>query len=167
MVRALVPAMFGLLIVVCSPAQPYAQVASAEPKQAQIDIYFDGNEDVVRPYVAQNVTYHHHVKIILINHNQVIERHDWGGGGYDETKNFGQHGRSSWHVLPGNKLLGIEDYHQSTERIEISIPGNECIVTVSEHLKPGFTEYMFKTAPGAEWFYCSRREITSASCSIK
>jgi hypothetical protein len=163
--RVLIFTVFCLPLLIGLP--PSAQTEPDSAKDTYIDISFDGVADEVRPNAHQGLPFHHELKITLTNRNEVIEQHTWGGGGYNESKKFGDKGRSTWHVLPRNELLGIEDYRQSIERVEIEIANTKCTVNVRDELKPGFTEYMFRPSPNSDWLYFSRHEVTSESCSIR
>jgi hypothetical protein len=152
-----------------------AQAAGDQAKQTQITVKFSGTEDMIRPYVRNNIAFHHEFAITLSSRNQVSEHHVWGGGVSDYGETFGRPQDIAgvlpyhvvWHILPGNRLERINDGPQSRETIEISISDSGCTAAVAETLKPGFGEFKLESWKNNEVHYFSRREVDSVSCSIK
>lgn len=156
----------SLLAVAASLTPSSAQNADTT-NQTQIDISFDGIEDMVRPFVRDNIAIHHELTITLSGRNQVSERHVWHSGQRNQSQRataLGLKGEATWRVLPGNELLRVEEFRQSTERIVISTSNGKCTATVTDRMKPGLNEYAFKSWSSDEVNYFSRREITSSSC---
>src|SRR5271163_4276796 len=101
----------SLLAVAASLTPSSAQKAGLETtKQTQIDISFDGIEDMVRPYVRDSIAIHHELTITLSGRNQVSERDIWHSGQRNQSQRataLGLKGEATWRVLPGNELLRV------------------------------------------------------------
>jgi hypothetical protein len=160
--------MFTLIgLALFATAAVYAQAAGDEGKQLQLTVVFGGN--------AGGSPIRHEYDITLSNRNHLSYRHVWGGGIAHADYTLGVQrkyygvvpAQVVWRFLPGNRLVGAIDSPQSKEIIEISIAGAECTATVTEQLKPGFTEFETPCWKQNRACFYPRREITFASCSIK
>ena len=149
--------------------------AVGQNNQTRITVSFEGSEDRVRPSVENGIRFRDTFIATLSGGNKVTERQSWGGRSFDTDTNLGKlrtgtltsRVQSTWHVLPGNRLLRIAVKPQSLESIEISLFDNHCTVSVKETLKPGFSEFAEMSWTSDELHYFSRREITSTSCSVE
>jgi hypothetical protein len=166
--------------VICATIALAATSASAQTsnnpvKATRISINYDGEQDMVRPTTRAGLKFHHQILLTLLGGKKIQEHEIWGGGALDSDETLGEghvgslpsHNTTLWHILPGNKLVRTTVRSQSVEKIEVTVSGAQCSVSASETLKPGFREYAVLSWNKTDIHYMSRREITSASCSVE
>lgn len=73
----------------------------------------------------------------------------------------------AWRVAGPGGLVRQRNLPQSLETLTIKVQGQTCAISVSNRLKPGFSEFMYPRIGSGEWQYFSEPQVTATSCVIK
>ena len=147
-------------------------------KETTIDLSFDTTDIRVRPNPMVSPAHGHHVfRVVLSNHNEVIESNTSTANSDGLTKNDSRQGNLGsemtsgnvgWHVSDNNSLVRIEDHPQNILAMKIILlPHNLCRLMAVAKLKPGYTEYAFYSLHEHTVAYYSRWDISNRTCAIR
>ncbi len=150
--------------------------ANAEDRSVQIDASVTYVFNRLRPNPTSNIPVTHSYQVTLSGANQVDEQRTSQSGtlsySSQSTRVLGQSGSEGktggvWRVAGPHSLVRERDLPQSTETLTIAVQGQSCEISVSNRLKPGFSEFKYPRVGSGEWQYFSEPQVTSTSCVIR
>ena len=143
--------------------------AETTNKDVNIDISYDMVMDRSHPNPATNLRSHFHIHLVLSGKHSVSQTVDLtSAGNLDHrasSKTLGA-GAGGWHVASENKLVHVISMPQSVRTMIVTVNGASCDFTVTDVLKPGFSEYKF-TASYTNWEFYNRYENLNPQCNIR
>jgi hypothetical protein len=159
---------FFVFAAVLGLASAYVASAQAETnKDVNIDISYDMVMDRSHPNPATNLRSHFHIHLVLSGKNSVSQTVDLtSAGNLDHRANSKALSAGGWHVASANKLVRIISMPQSVRTMIVTVDGASCNFTVTDVLKPGFSEYKF-TASYTNWEFYNRYENLNPECLIR
>lgn len=141
--------------------------AQAANKDVTIDLGYDMVMDRTHPNPATNLRSHFHIQLLLSGKNTVSQTVDLtSAGNLDHRANSKALGAGGWHVASKNRLVRVVSMPQSVRTMVVTVDGGSCNFTVTDALKPGFSEYKF-TASYTTWEFYNRYENLNPQCAIR
>jgi hypothetical protein len=143
--------------------------ANAEDRSVQIDASVTYVFNSLRPNLTSNIPVTHSYQVTLSGANQVDEQRTSQSGTTRVLGQSGSEGKTggAWRVAGPHSLVRERDLPQSTETLTIAVQGQSCEISVSNRLKPGFSEFKYPRVGSGEWQYFSAPQVTSTSCVIR
>lgn len=132
---------------------------------------YDSVMDRVRPNPGNDLRAHFHIELQLSGSSGITQSYTLSSGSHTQNAitsgNLGrQLGSGVWHVISSQKLQHTYNMPQSVRTLTITMRKNDkCELNVVDHLKPGYTEYMFR-AQWTEWESYSRYENINETCAV-
>ena len=141
--------------------------AQTTSKDANIDISYDMVMDRSHPNPATNLRSHFQIHLVLSGKNSVSQTVDLtSAGNLDHRASSKILGAGGWRVASPNKLVRVVSMPQSVRTMIVTVNGATCNFSVTDVLKPGFTEYKF-TASYTSWEFYNRYENLNPQCEIR
>ena len=154
----------------------WSGAAKAQAPTTQIDASITYSFNRLSPNPTSNIPVTHSYQITLSGANKVDEQRTSQSGALSYssrlTRLLGQsssEGKTggAWRVAGPAVLVRQRNLPQSVETLTIRVRGQICEISVSNRLKPGFSEFMYPRIGTGEWQIFSEPQVTSSSCVIK
>jgi hypothetical protein len=65
----------------------------------------------------------------------------------DKTMRLGKNEKLEWRVLDKDSLINIYDYKSFSRAILVTVHGTNCTAQIDFELKPGFSDYEYRSQP--------------------
>jgi hypothetical protein len=143
-------------------------LASAEANAVELDFTYQGLVNCRQPSLTN---YDMRGSGIVVVKQDGSSTYDYKNASGVQTRVDGKLGGSAVQaeggsiqigVQSGNRVRIVRDYPNNREVIEIRFVGSTCQFKMTDHLKPGKSEYTFVTPIG--FAYCSRPTYTKTTC---
>jgi hypothetical protein len=161
--------LFFAAVVGCASGFFTSVHAQSDKKPVNIDLSYDMVMDRTHPNPATNLRSHFQIHLVLSGRNSVSQTVDLtSAGNLDHRANskvLGV-GAGGWHVASENRLVHVVNMPQSVRTMVVTVNGASCNFTVTDALKPGFSEYKF-TASYTSWEFYNRYENLNPECNIR
>jgi hypothetical protein len=79
---------------------------------------------------------------------------------------LGKNEKLEWRVVDKDSLINIYDYKSFSRAILVTVHGTNCTAQIDFELKPGFSDYEYRSQPSAVPAVARSVRADSVSCTI-
>jgi hypothetical protein len=150
--------------------------AAAAASHISIEIEFDQYFDRILPTQRLTVTHYQMEAALSSNGNISHQEHKTNSSGvifqFQKIFRIGRNDKVEWRVVNKDTLINVFEYKSFKRAILLTVKDGACSAQVDFQLKPGFTDYQYRSQPSklpavarsvrADHFQCKIKDIQGA-----